>query len=431
MSPLRVGIAGLGNVGSAVLRRLGADSGVFATKSGRDVVAAAASARNRAKAEPLLGETRWFDDPVLLARSPDIDVFVELIGGDDGVAKAAVEAALSTGKSVVTANKALLARHGMMLAAMAEAAGAAIGFEAAVAGAIPIIKTLRESLAGNAIDRVYGILNGTCNYILTRMEAEGIGFADCLAEAQRLGYAEADPTFDIDGFDTAHKLAILTALAFGTAIDLDAIHVEGIRSITSADLKAADELGYRVKLLGVAQRTPHGIETRVHPTMVAKGTTLAEVKGVTNAVAINADAVRELTLVGPGAGGDATASAVLGDIADLARGSRVKPFGRPVAMLEHAARTPMQRHEGGYYVRLSVRDRPGSIAAIATRMAASEISFESIMQRQEPRAASSDFVAVVLITHATSETLIREALDAVEAGDTIAGQPQLIRIERN
>ena len=186
-----------------------------------------------------------------------------------------------------------------------------------------------------------------------------------------------------------------------------------------------------MKLLGVAQRTPHGIETRVHPTMVAKTTALAEVKGVTNAVAINADAVRELTLVGPGAGGDATASAVLGDLADLARGSRVKPFGRPVSALEHAGRTPMQRHEGGYYVRLSVRDRPGSIAAIATRMAASEISFESIMQRQEPRGAASDFVAVVLITHATTETLIREALDAVEAGGTIAGKPQLIRIERN
>ena len=239
MSPLRVGIAGLGTVGGAVLRRLKADAGVLAIKTGRGVVVTGVSARDRAKAEPLLGETRWFDDPKTLARSPDIDVFVELIGGDDGVAKASVETALSAGKSVITANKALLARHGMVLAAMAEATGASIGFEAAVAGAIPIIKTLRESLAGNAIARVYGILNGTCNYILTRMEAEGIGFAECLAEAQRLGYAEADPTFDIDGFDTAHKLAILAALAFGTAIDLEAIHVEGIRSITSADLRAA------------------------------------------------------------------------------------------------------------------------------------------------------------------------------------------------
>ena len=431
MSPLRVGIAGLGTVGSAVLRRLDRDAGALSSKTGRDIVVTGLSARDRDKAAPLLGEARWFDDPVLLARSPDNDVFVELIGGPDGIARRAVEAAISAGKSVVTANKALLAHHGMALAEAAEAAGVEIGFEAAVAGGIPIVKTLRESLDGNTIARVYGILNGTCNYILTRMEEEGIGFADGLAEAQRLGYAEADPTFDIDGLDTAHKLAILAALAFGTAIDLDAIHVEGIRSITTADLKAADELGYRVKLLGVAQRTSHGIETRVHPTMVAKTTALAEVKGVTNAVAINADAVRELTLVGPGAGGDATASAVLGDIADLARGNRVKPFGRLVSTLERAARTPMQRHEGGYYVRLSVRDRPGSIAAIATRMAASGISFESIMQRQEPRGALSDFVAGVLITHATTETLIREALDAVEAGGTIAGKPQLIRIERN
>ena len=433
MSPLRVGIAGLGNVGGAVLRRLTADASVLAIRTGRPIAVVGVAARDRAKAAPLLGDAEWFDDAVALARAPGIDVLVELIGGPDGVAREAVEAAIASGKAVVTANKALLAHHGMAIAAAAEARGVSLSFEAAVAGGIPAIKVLREALSGNAIDRVYGILNGTCNYILTRMEAEGLGFDACLAEAQRLGYAEADPTFDIDGHDTAHKLAILATLAFGTAIDLDAIHVEGIRSITSDDLEAADDLGYRVKLLGVAQRTRHGIETRVHPTMVAKGTALAEVKGVTNAVAINADAVPELTLVGPGAGGDATASAVLGDLADLARGSRVLPFGRPTESLERAPRAPMQRHEGGYYVRLSVRDRPGSIAAIATRMAAAEISFESIMQRQPanaPRSASSGHVPVVLITHATSETTIREALDAVEAGGTIAGKPQLIRIER-
>ena len=434
MSPLRVGIAGLGTVGGAVLRRLTDDAGVIRHQTGRPVAVTGVSARNRDKAAPLLGTATWHADAVELARSPDIDVFVELIGGHEGVARAAVEAAIASGKSVVTANKALLAHHGMALAADAETRGVSLAFEAAVAGGIPVIKVLREALSGNTIDRVYGILNGTCNYILTRMEAEGIGFADCLAEAQRLGYAEADPTFDIDGYDTAHKLAILASLAFGTAIDLDAVHVEGIRSITSDDLEAADDLGYRVKLLGVAQRTDHGIETRVHPTMVAKTTALAEVKGVTNAVAVNADLVRELTLVGPGAGGDATASAVLGDIADLARGSRVLPFGRAAASLERAPRAPMQRHEGGYYVRLSVRDRPGSIADIATRMAAADISFESIMQRQPAatlRASDAGFVPVVLITHATSETTIRAALDAVEAGGTIAGKPQLIRIERN
>ena len=434
MSPLRVGIAGLGTVGGAVLRRLTDDAAAMRDGTGRLVTVTGASSRDHARAAPLLGTAAWHADAVELARSPDIDVFVELIGGHEGVPKAAVEAAIASGKSVVTANKALLAHHGMALAADAETRGVSLAFEAAVAGGIPVIKVLREGLSGNTVDRVYGILNGTCNYILTRMEAEGIGFADCLAEAQRLGYAEADPTFDIDGYDTAHKLAILASLAFGTAIDLDAVHVEGIRSITSDDLKAADDLGYRVKLLGVAQRTDHGIETRVHPTMVAKTTALAEVKGVTNAVAINADLVRELTLVGPGAGGDATASAVLGDIADLARGSRVLPFGRTAASLERAPRAPMQRHEGGYYVRLSVRDRPGSIADIATRMAAADISFESIMQRQPAatlRASEPGFVPVVLITHATSETTIRTALDAVEAGGTIAGKPQLIRIERD
>ena len=433
MSPLRVGIAGLGTVGGAVLRRLVDDASAIAARTGRPVVVTGVSARDRAKASALAGDAPWFADAVDLARSTDIDVFVELIGGHEGIAKRAVEAAVASGKSVVTANKALLAHHGMALAAAAEAKGVSLAFEAAVAGGIPVIKVLREALSGNTIDRVYGILNGTCNYILTRMEAEGLGFDACLAEAQRLGYAEADPTFDIDGYDTAHKLAILASLAFGTAIDLDAVHVEGIRSITSDDLRAADDLGYRVKLLGVAQRTDHGIETRVHPTMVAKTTALAEVKGVTNAVAINADAVSELTLVGPGAGGDATASAVLGDIADLARGSRVLPFGRAAETLERAPRAPMQRHEGGYYVRLSVKDRPGSIAAIATRMAAAEISFESIMQRQPAatlRSPERGFVPVVLITHATSETTIRAALEAVEAGGTIAGKPQLIRIER-
>ncbi len=305
---LRVGIAGLGTVGASVARLLARQQDSLVVRTGRAIQVTGISARDVGKDRGVdFGDAEWFDDPVALARAPNIDLFIELIGGDEGPARDSVEAALAAGKSVVTANKALLAHHGIALARAAEAAGRDIGFEAAVAGGIPIVKTLRESLAGNAITRVYGILNGTCNYILTRMEEQGSGFAEGLAEAQRLGYAEADPTFDIDGFDTAHKLAILAALAFGTAIDLDAIHVEGIRSITNADLKAADELGYRVKLLGVAQRTPHGIETRVHPTMVAKTTALAEVKGVTNAVAINADAVRELTLVGPGAGGDATA----------------------------------------------------------------------------------------------------------------------------
>jgi homoserine dehydrogenase len=278
---------------------------------------------------------------------------------------------------------------------------------------------------------VTGILNGTCNYILTRMEQDGLSFADCLADAQRLGYAEADPTFDIGGFDAAHKLAILTSLAFGTRIDAEAIHVEGITAITPLDLRMADELGYRVKLLGVAERTRTGIEQRVHPTMVAKTASLAQVMGVTNAVTILADAVGELTLVGPGAGGNATASAVISDIADLARGNVTPPFGRPVELLEAAERAPMQRHEGGYYVRLAVIDRPGSIAKIATRMAEQQISLESILQRAPHRpGAAANAVPVVIITHATHEAAIRSALDHVLEDGTVTEPPQLIRIER-
>ena len=434
--PLRVGLAGLGTVGASVIKLLDRQSAALASRTGRQIVVKAVSARERERERGVaLDGFQWFDDPVALAASPEIDLFVELIGGDEGPARKSVEAALAAKKSVVTANKALLAKHGMALAALAESQQVALAFEASVAGGIPIVKTLREGLAGNEIRRVYGILNGTCNYILSRMELEKLSFEQCLQEAQRLGYAEADPTFDIGGFDTAHKLAILTSLAFGTAVDAQAIHVEGIQSITLADLEAADELGYRIKLLGVAERSEHGIEQRVHPTMVAKSSAIAQVMGVTNAVTIDADAVKELTLVGPGAGGEATASAVVADIADIARGIRSAPFGLPVASLDHSARLPMQRHEGGYYIRLSVHDRPGAAAAIATRMAERQISLESIMQRGRggKRAAASAGapVPVILITYATTETTIREALEAVVKDGYIAERPQVIRIERD
>ena len=432
---LRVGIAGLGNVGASVIRLLDRQSAALAARTGRSITVTAVCARERDRERGVdVSGFAWFDDPVALARSPDIDLFVELMGGSEGAAREAVEAALAAGKSVVTANKALLAAHGMALAELAEDKHVALAFEASVAGGIPIVKTLREGLAGNQIVRVYGILNGTCNYILSRMELEGLSFDVCLKEAQRLGYAEADPTFDIGGFDSANKLAILTALAFGTAVDLEAIHVEGIQSITLADLKAADELGYRIKLLGVAQRTAGGIEQRVHPTMIPKSSSVAQVMGVTNAVTIDADAVKELTLVGPGAGGDATASAVVADIADIAKGIRSAPFGLPVADLETATRLPMQRHEGGYYIRLSVHDRPGAAAAIATRMAERQISLESIVQRSRPakpgEVSSIGVVPVILMTYATSETTIREVLEAVVKDGYIAERPQVIRIER-
>src|SRR6188474_2075571 len=383
--PLKVGVAGLGTVGAALLAQIAHQREALATRCGRpiDVVAVCARSRNKERGVDLR-KIRCFAEPSSLARDPDIDVFVELIGGAGEPAKGAVETALASGKSVVTANKALLARHGVKLAGLAERNHIALNFEAAVGGAIPIVKTLREGMAGNSFERIYGILNGTCNYILTRMEQERMSFADCLKDAQRLGYAEADPGFDIEGHDTAQKLAILASLAFGTKADQSAIYVEGISSITPADLLAADELGYRVKLLGVAVRTPKGIEQRVHPTMVRKDSAIAQVMGVTNAVTVDAADINPLTLVGPGAGGAATASAVLSDIGDIARGVRTAPFGRPTRRLTTIRKAPMQRHEGGYYIRLVARDKPGTAATIATRLAEQEISLESIVQRHDP-----------------------------------------------
>jgi homoserine dehydrogenase len=438
VAPLKVGLAGLGTVGASVIRLIEENQDALAARAGRPVTVVAATARAKGKDRGIdLSRLRWVDDPVVLARDPEIDVFVELMGGEGDPAKAAVEAALTAGKSVVTANKALLAKHGVALAALAEQKQVALNFEAAVAGAIPIVKTLREGLAGNTITRVYGILNGTCNYILTRMEQEGLSFADCLKDAQRLGYAEADPTFDVEGFDTAQKLAILASLAFGTKVDSEAVYVEGISSIAPADLQAADELGYRIKLLGVAVRTETGIEQRVHPTMVPKDSAIAQVMGVTNAVTVDAEGFPPITLVGPGAGGAATASAVVADIGDIARGTRTAPFGRPSSALSVAGKAPMQLHEGGYYIRLLAVDKPGSAAAIATRLAEQQISLESIVQRhrdpeggKDARAVSAP-VPVILITYATTEDAVRRALAAVKADKVISGEPQLIRIEKN
>ncbi|MFL5120940.1 MAG: homoserine dehydrogenase, partial [Microvirga sp.] len=309
LEPLRVGVAGLGTVGAAVVRILARQDNALAERCGRPIRVTAVSARERAKARGIdISGHAWFDDPVDLARSREVDCVVELIGGGDGAAKDTVETALASGHHVVTANKALLAKHGLALAPLAERWGVALSFEAAAAGGIPVIKTLREALHGNAVWRVYGILNGTCNYILTLMEQEGRSFADVLKEAQAQGYAEADPTFDIGGFDTAHKLALLTSLAFGTRTNFESVYVEGIETITPADIEAADDLGYRIKLLGVALRTESGIEQRVHPTMVPKDTAIAEVDGVSNCVAIDGDFVGDVMLIGAGAGGGPTAS---------------------------------------------------------------------------------------------------------------------------
>jgi homoserine dehydrogenase len=436
VAPLKIGIAGLGTVGASVVRLIERQRDGLAARCGRSIEVVAVTARSRSKKRDIdLKKLRWVNDPVALAADTEIDVFVELLGGAGDPAKSAITAALKAGKSVVTANKALLARHGVALAAAAEKSHVALNFEAAVGGAIPIVKALREGLVGNSLQRVYGILNGTCNYILTRMEQEKLSFADCLKEAQQLGYAEADPTFDVEGHDTAQKLAILASLAFGTKVDPDSVYVEGISSIAPEDLEAADELGYRVKLLGVAVRTEKGIEQRVHPTMVRKDSAIAQVMGVTNAVTIDAADINPLTLVGPGAGGAATASAVLSDIGDIARGVRTAPFGRPTGRLTGVRKAPMQRHEGGYYIRLIARDKPGTAATIATRLAEQEISLESIVQRHDPahlgRDTKAGSVPVILITYATSEDAVRKALAAVGRDRVISGRPQVIRIEKN
>jgi len=434
---LKVGVAGLGTVGAAVMQLLSKHGGKIARKSGRGVTVTAVSARDSSRDRGFdVSGFEWFTDPVEMASKADIDIFVELIGGDTGPAEDSVRAALKRGIHVVTANKALLARHGVDLAGVAEANNACLNYEAAVAGGIPIVKTLRESMAGNDVSRVYGILNGTCNYILTRMETDGISFEACLADAQRLGYAESDPTFDIEGNDTAHKLAILTSLAFGTKIAGDDVYLEGITSITTADIQAADDLGFRIKLLGVAQRTETGIEQRVHPTMVPKSSAIARIDGVLNAVAVDGDYVGEVVLVGPGAGGKATASSVVADIADIARGDETPVLGMPATDLKDYARARMRLHEGGYYIRLSVYDRPGAFAEIALCMGDAGISLESIVQK---RHAAEDVPArydadvpqpVMLITYETTEVAIKRALESIMSKGVVAEQPQMIRIEK-
>jgi homoserine dehydrogenase len=437
--PLKVGLAGLGTVGTAVVELLHSGRERLIARCGRPIEIVAVTARNRSKRRTVdLKSYRWIADPAKLARDPSVDVLVEVIGGAGDPAKRIVETALKAGKPVVTANKALLARHGQDLAALAERHSVALNFEASVGGGIPVVKTLRESLSGNSFSRIYGILNGTCNYILTRMEQDRLSFDECLRDAQRLGYAEADPSFDVEGHDTAQKLAILASLGFGIRTDPHAVYVEGISSITLADLDAAAELGYRVKLLGVAVKTEEGIEQRVHPTMVPKDSAIAQVMGVTNAVTIDAEGVAPITLIGPGAGGMATASSIVADLADIARGVRMPPFGRPTARMKAIHKAPMQHHEGGYYIRLMARDRPGSAATIARRLAQQDISMESVMQRHGIAASdgsragrSGAPVPVILITYATSEDAVRKALAAVRRDRVVSGRPQVIRIEKN
>ncbi|MBN9511453.1 MAG: homoserine dehydrogenase [Alphaproteobacteria bacterium] len=425
--PLGVGLAGLGTVGGGVLALLRANAEIVAARAGRPVVVTAVAARERGRDRGVsLEGLRWFDDPAALAADPAIDVVVEVIGGADGVAHATVQAAIAAGKPVVTANKALLAVHGAALAAAAERAGVPLAFEAAVAGGIPVIKAVREGLAGNRISRVAGILNGTCNYILTVMRERGREFADVLAEAQKLGYAEADPGIDVDGIDAAHKLAILAALAFGRPVAFEAVHVEGIRNVSALDIAFAGTLGYRIKLLGIARRQEGGIEARVHPCMVPEASPLARVDGVFNAVVAECDFAGQVTLEGRGAGAGPTASAVVADLIDIARGRFTPVWGAQSGALSDAASVPMAAHVGAYYLRLMVVDRPGVIADVTAILRDGGVSLESMLQRGR---SPGEAVPVVLVTHETRESAMREALARIAALDAVLEEPAVIRIE--
>jgi homoserine dehydrogenase len=429
MRPLRVGVAGLGTVGAGVVRLLQRHADLVAARAGRPVRVTAVSARDRRKRRDCaLGGIKWYADALDLAADGEIDVVVELIGGSDGIAKALIEAALARGKDVVTANKALLAMHGTALAKAAEKAGAALNFEGAVAGGIPIVKALREGLVGNRIGRVYGILNGTCNYILTEMRASGRDFAEVLAEAQKLGYAEADPSFDVDGIDAAHKLAILASLAFNCPVDFKSVHVEGIRRVAAADIAYADEFNYRIKLLAIARLTDHGLEQRVHPCLVPEGTPIAHVDGVFNAVVAEGDFVGSTVFEGRGAGAGPTASAVVADLVDIAAGRRVPPFGVAARQLKRIAPAAMRRHLGRYYIRLTVYDRPGVIADVSAVLRDQRLSIESLVQRG--RAQPDQPVSVVMISHDAEEAAMLRALERIGRLNTVLEPPHMIRIEQ-
>jgi homoserine dehydrogenase len=421
---LRIGLAGLGTVGTGTLRLLQSHAALIEQRCGRPIVVTAVSARDRQKDRGLdLSGLRWFEDARAMSRDPELDV---VVGGSDGIAREVIGSALAAGKAVVTANKALLALHGTALARAAEEAGVALGYEAAVAGGIPVIKSMREGLAANEISRITGILNGTCNYILSTMRETGREFGEVLGEAQDLGYAEADPSFDIDGVDAAHKLALLAAVGFCCAVDFAGVYVEGIRRISALDIAYAEELGYRIKLLGIAERADKGIFQRVHPCMVARGTPIAHVEGVFNAVVAEGDFVGPAVFEGRGAGAGPTASAVVGDLIDIARGQVLPCFSVPSDQLRQLPAQPMDRHRGAYYLRLTCVDRPGVIADVTAALRDHEISVEAMVQRGR---SPSEAVPVVITTHETEEAAMQQALARIGALDSVLEEPRLIRIE--
>ncbi|HKW54210.1 MAG TPA: homoserine dehydrogenase [Stellaceae bacterium] len=426
-APLKIAVAGLGTVGAGTVRLLQRNADLLERRSGRRLVVAAVAARDKRRDRGIdLSAVRWYGDAVAMTADPEIDVVIELIGGSDGVARDVVAGALAHGKHAVSANKALLAHHGTELARLAEERRVALLFEAAVAGGIPILKALREGLAANHVRRIYGILNGTCNYILTTMRESGREFQEVLAEAQKLGYAEADPSFDIDGVDAAHKLALLAAVAFGNAVDFKGVHVEGIRHISALDIEFADELGYRIKLLGLARLTDHGIEQRVHACMVPRATPIAHVEGVYNAVVVEGDFVGRVLLEGRGAGAEPTASAVVADLLDIAVGHWSPSFAIPAAALQARPSSPISRHFGASYVRLMVLDRPGVIADIAAALRDEQVSMEQMIQRGR---APGEAVPVVLTTHETEEAAMHRALERIARLQTVLEPPRMIRVE--
>ncbi len=422
----RIGVAGLGTVGAGLLTFL-ADRPDFAPAGGRAVVTGV-SARSRSRPRPFdISNLPWFDDPVALATSPDNDVFVELIGGSDGPAKAAVEAALKLGKPVVTANKALLAEHGAELAVLAEANGAPLVFEAAVMGGVPAVKMMREALVGDDVNSVAGILNGTCNYILTEMEQGGRPFAEVLAEAQRLGYAEADPTMDVGGFDAAHKITLLSALAFGCAPNFAAAEIEGIDQIELLDIKMARDLGYRVKLVASADRSADGVLVRVHPSLAPLSHPLAQAGGALNALFIESQRIGRIFVQGPGAGAGPTAAAVAADIADVMTGAVRPVFQRPATTLRPFTPVDPSKSMSRAYLRFLVKDEPGVIAAVSETLAEAGVSIESFLQKP---VENSEGVPIVLTTHAVAESVLTAAIDRIANLSSVLDRPRLLRIAR-
>ena len=424
-TPFRLGIAGLGTVGTGVIKMVQAHGEMLAAKAGRPVVISAVSARSRKDRGIDLSGYAWEADAVALAGRDDVDCVVEVIGGSEGPAKDLVEAAIAAGKHVVTANKALIAEHGHALAEAAEARGVVLRTEAGVAGGIPILKALGEGLAGNRVERVFGVLNGTCNYILTTMEETGADYADVLADAQRLGYAEADPTFDVGGIDAAHKLAILASMAFGTRIDFAGVVCEGIERVTLEDIRTARDMGFSIKLLGLAKLHDAGLEQRVRPCMVRADTVIGALPGVVNAVVAEGDFVGQVSLTGPGAGEGATASAVMGDVLDAARGTATPLFGRPVAELTGAPRLAHGDEHAPYYLRFMLEDRPGALAALADALGQEAVSIHRMRQYGQGDAA----VPVVIVTHDARRDGIDAALARIARLEVSKAEPVAIRIE--